>query len=425
MPVTLPQTAVAPGAMTARPARQSALRAFARVTRAVDRAIGRAIGPRRILAEARLPMHFVIMAPVIEELRRDRRLDVRVTSDGRPEMARTYAAAGLNDRVLARPRAAWQRFDLYMNGDPWYPAPLRRCGYRLNFFHGVAGKYDLDRGKPEAGLFDAYDRIAFVNADRMRRYLSGGLIAPEQAALVGYPKLDRLVNGAFDAASVRAAHGMDPARPTVLYGPTWSSASSLAIAGESIIATLLDLGLNVFAKLHDLCVDAAKGGDPDWPERLRRFERSGRFVLVSSADATPYLAASDLLVTDHSSIGFEFLALDRPLVVFDAPELPEAARINPEKIALLRSAADVVDSCEALSDAVSAALAEPSRLSAGRRRVTAQVFHQPGTATLRALDLVYSLLDLEPPSRATGARAAPAGRRCPTSSSARTPPSPV
>ena len=53
-----------------------------------------------------------------------------------------------------------------------------------------------------------------------------------------------------------------------------------------------------------------------------------------------------LVVTDHSSIGFEFCAADRPLVVFDAPGLIEAARINPDKVALLRSAATVVSSRE-------------------------------------------------------------------------------
>ena len=59
---------------------------------------------------------------------------------------------------------------------------------------------------------------------------------------------------------------------------------------------------------------------------------------VEDADASPLLAASDLMVTDHSTIGFEFCLLDRPLIVFDAPELIETARINPERVRELRSA---------------------------------------------------------------------------------------
>ena len=49
---------------------------------------------------------------------------------------------------------------------------------------------------------------------------------------------------------------------------------------------------------------------------------------IQFKDITPLLAAADLLVTDHSTVGFEFALLDRPLIVFDAPDLRAAARID-------------------------------------------------------------------------------------------------
>ena len=106
------------------------------------------------------------------------------------------------------------------------------------------------------------------------------------------------------------------------------------------------------------------------------------------------MLASDVMVTDHSSIGFEFCAADRPLVVFDAPGLVEAARINPEKVALLRSAATVVSSTGQLPDAIRDTLAAPHRRSVERRRAAEDVFFDPGTATERALRVVYELLSL-------------------------------
>ena len=63
--------------------------------------------------------------------------------------------------------------------------------------------------------------------------------------------------------------------------------------------------------------------------------------LVQDADASPWLHAADLLVTDHSSVGFEFMLLDRPIVVLDSPELIEHARVSPDKVSMLRSAAAV------------------------------------------------------------------------------------
>ena len=374
--------------------------AVSRRLRALDAAAGRLSGRRRVLLEARVPMEFIALRPVFERLRRDVRLDVRLTFDGRADLAETFAREGVAERVLSRAECEWQRFDLYLNADPWDPVPLRRCAARMSIFHGVAGKYDLDQPPREAQLFDAYDRVGFANSDRMQRYLSGRVIAPSQAVLVGYPKLDLLANRGIDPAAVLESLRLRGDRPIVLYAPTWSPASSLHLAGEAIIETLLSLDLNVIAKLHDNCFmpGAKYAGDIDWRARLRRFEISDRFALAPGVDSTPYLAAADLMVTDHSSIGFEFLMRDRPLIVYDAPELPRVARINPEKIALLRSAADVVLSVEELSGVVRAALATPERLRTRRKQVSDAIFHDPGRATDRTVAVIYDLIALTPPA---------------------------
>jgi hypothetical protein len=151
----------------------------------------------------------------------------------------------------------------------------------------------------------------------------------------------------------------------------------------------------VIAKLHDrsLDTDPRYSGGIDWRRRLARFS-GPHFLLATGGDSTPYVLASDVMVTDHSSIGFEFCAADRPLVVFDAPGLIEAARINPDKVALLRSAAAVVATTRELAEAIGAALAAPHLRSAERRRAADEVFFHAGTATERALRLVYELLSL-------------------------------
>ena len=246
--------------------------------------------------------------------------------------------------------------------------------------------------------FEYYDRIAFINRDRMSRYLEAGLVSPEQARLVGYPKLDRLAAGRIDGAAIRSELGLQSARPTALYAPTYSTASSLHLAGESIVRTLADAGLNVIVKLHDrsLDSDARYTGGIDWRARMAALESAGRIRHVETPDASPLMAAADIMVTDHSSVGFEFLVLDRPLVVFDAPDLPAAARINPEKIALLRSAATLVADVSALASTVHAELANPGRLRAQRSAVADEMFHDAGHATDRATALVRKLLDSAP-----------------------------
>ena len=374
------------------------LRHASRLVHSLDHALGRATGVRRVLVELRTPVYRAVLAPVYDILAALPDVDVAFTSEY-PDRIRPLVDAG---RFLTHREAEWRRFDLYMNADPWAAARLRRCAKRLNFFHGVAGKYDLD--KP-AGLpmgLEYYDRVAFINRDRMSRYLDAGLVTQRQAQLVGYPKLDRLAAGRIDGAAVRASLGLDNGRRTALYAPTYSTASSLHLAGEEIVGALADAGFNVIVKLHDrsLDTDARYTGGIDWRARIGALERDGRVRHVEGADASPLLAAADFMVTDHSSVGFEFLVLDRPLLVFDAPDLPSAARINPEKIALLRSAATVVTDVPALAAAARGLVEMPDRLSAERRRVAEAMFHDPGGATDRAVQLARELLENRAPAPA-------------------------
>lgn len=377
----------------------SVLRAVARGLRRADGAAGRLLGGRAVLVEVRTPMNLAVLRPVYEPLMADPRVRVRFTAVPRPDIARAFAELRLTPRVISRARAAWTRFDLYFNADPWEAVPLRRTARQLNFFHGVAGKYDLDCPRTLPLGFDRYDCVAFPNESRLSNYVAAGIVAPARAALVGYPKVDALVRDAGSARDGARELGLDPSRPTAIYAPTFSPASSLAQAGEAIVEALLQTGCNVIAKLHDrsLDPDPRYSGGENWRERLARFASPGRFLLAETGDSTPCLLASEVLVTDHSSIGFEACAADRPVIVFDAPGLIEAARINPEKVALLRSAATVVRRATELPEAVAEALRAPGRLSAERRRVAAEVFHRPGSATARALQIVYDLLELPPP----------------------------
>jgi hypothetical protein len=384
------------------------LRSITPALHRLDHALGR-LSPRRdVLVEIRTPVYHAVLGPIANAVAAWPGVQVWYTSES-PDRIKPLLPDG---RFLTHADVEWRRFDLYLNGDPWAPARLRRCARRVNFFHGVAGKYDLDQPSGLPLGFEHYDRVAFINRDRMLRYLRSDLVTAEQAVLVGYPKLDQLASGGFDGAAVRASLGLRPGRPTALYAPTYSAASSLHLAGEGIVRALAGAGLNVIVKLHDRSLDP----DPrytagiDWRARFSALEKelgSGTIRFVETSDASPLLAAADCTVTDHSSIGFEYLVLDRPLIVFDAPALPDAARINPEKIALLRSAATVVRTTDQLAGAAIRALENPVHLSAARRMVAGALFFDPGRATERAVELLRALV--QPGAGTMAARRLPQG----------------
>jgi hypothetical protein len=361
-------------------------------------------------------MNFAILAPVVERLNADPRIDLRFTSERPTDILAAASAAGVSFRIQPRQTMEWRRVDLCVTADSWDPIRLRRCLRRAHFFHGMAGKYDLDSPGHLPNGFNEFDRVAFVNADRMRRYLDTGVVKREAAVLVGYPKVDALVNGCFDAAAVHARLQLEAGRPTAIYAPTWSPASSLHIAGPEIVHSLANAGFNVIVKLHDRSLDPTDikySGGIDWRARFARICRPGCIALSEAADSSPLLAASDVMVTDHSSIGFEFYLLDRPLVIFDAPDLVAVARINPEKVALLRSAARVVRTADQVGPAAVEEVAHRAARSAARNAVVRDMFYEPGTATERALAMVYELLDVPAPrAREVAARDANPAESC-------------
>ena len=365
---------------------------------------------RRVLFEATSPMSLAVFRPVLELLQRDARVEVWFTaSDGAWQPAALFGAAGIRERVLPAAEAKWMKFDGYVNTDFWNMTWLPRRSRRVHLFHGVAGKYGLDAPTRIAPVVATFDRLMFPNRDRLRSYARAGLVDADsaRAALIGYPKVDCLVDGSLDRRMVLQGLGLDPSARTVLYAPTWSPDSSLNLAGEAIIASLARLGGNVIVKLHDRSydrTDRASGGI-DWRMRIERICRDFGVHVAQGYDASPYLFAADALVTDHSSVGFEFMLLDRPIVVVHCPRLLTSATVNPSKVAALWSAADVVDAVDTAA-AVRRALSEPHRHSRRRRELADDMFYGAGRASTRAADCIYSLLSL--PKSAMAVAPAPA-----------------
>jgi len=248
-----------------------------------------------------------------------------------------------------------------------------------------------------------WDRLFFINRRRLQNYVASGAIDRESPAirLVGMPKSDCLVDGSLTRDGVLEANRMDPARTTVMYAPTWTRFSSLNAMGEEVVRGLIDAGYRVLVKLHDNSLDRSviNSGGVDWVARLEPILSSGHGHLIRSGDASPWLVASDVLITDHSSIGFEYLLLDRPLIRIAMPELITGADIATDYVNLIAGAAATVEDAAGVVAAVAHAVANPAELSGARRALAAELFHQAGTATERAVNELYELMKLDAPVR--------------------------
>lgn len=363
--------------------------------RRLDREVGRRSGRRRVLVDARTPVNYTMIAPIHRAMATDPRVSFQFTASEEPHRMREIYQDFPGLHLIHPDRARRMRFDAYIASDfMWQPLPRGTC--RIQVFHGVAGKYGFDA--PTTSM-RVWDRLFFINERRMRNIVAAGALdeGSDAIRLVGMPKADCLVDGTFQRETVLAGLGLDPALPTVIYAPTRSPASSLNAMGLDLVRALKARPVNLIVKLHDRQRDLREpySGGVDWVAALAPL-LGPRTVQAPGADISPYLVASDLMITDHSSAGFEWLLRDRPLVRIHRPELLRTANIHPDYVALLASASDSVLTAEEAIAAVERGLADPGARSAERRAVAQELFYRPGEATRRSVEQLYDAISLDP-----------------------------
>ena len=296
--------------------------------------------------------------------------------DGAPSAATQDLLAGAEPAPLVVPRRSWPAVKAYLLAELVFHT------------HGLFTSPDPGARKVHVNLWhgDGPKRVDHVDPGRAGTcsYLVSGttLFGREKAAyfrvddprllVVGNPRIDQFDRPADDAALLRL--GLDPGRPLVLWMPTfrtatvagqhlWSDADRL-VAGElqrefsPVLAAARETGLQFVVKPHPLDADA--------------FERLGVSVLRDADLAAagcalyPLLARAAALVTDYSSVWTDYLALDRPVVLF----CPDLERYEAGRAFTVPSLYDVAPGPVArTSDALATVLRS---ISAGRDDHVAQ-----------------------------------------------------
>ncbi len=356
---------------------------------------------QRILLNAKTPMGAVCLLPLVSWLRRDHQLEMRFTSRWRgtrwrpgrllqtlPRSHRAYQGI----RPIPAPLASATRFDLYLSPDMTLTG-TRRTRTKIHLFHGVSFK-----GASISPKALVHDLLFLFGEYQRRRFVEKGIVEEGDPRLVviGWPKLDCLVDGSLSAEEVRGAMGLAAARPTVLYAPTWRG-TSLDTAGEAIVDAIADMDVNLLIKLHDHSLDRGLTRRR-WDRTLAAWRERPNVFIHTDPDICPALMAADLLVSDFSSAANEFTLLDRPIVHFDTPDLK--ARYSQKQIdhaMLERRPGPVTDRADALPELITHALAHPEEFSAERQALAADLFHCPGTAAHRAVAKIYEVLGCESP----------------------------
>lgn len=261
---------------------------------------------------------------------------------------------------------------IYLN--TWHGTPLKTLGASMK--QGVLEYENLARNFVQATHVASPNDLtdwALFEDHKISKY------ATAARRVIGSPRLDNFINGGDTFRNaLRQELGVDDDETLVLYAPTWRGGVS-------------DHGFDVARLVDDL---AAMSG----VESIRVFFRAHRLteklvselslpteLVPSHIDTSDLLSAVDVLVTDYSSIAFDYLTTRRP-TVFYVPDLDEyqSARglyIDPSTLPGI-----VCHNRDELTEAISRPQAAPSReYDAAIEKYAAL---EDGGAAVRAIDFM-------------------------------------
>ncbi|MYW64729.1 CDP-glycerol glycerophosphotransferase [Streptomyces sp. SID8379] len=227
----------------------------------------------------------------------------------------------------------------------WHGSAYKRMGHD-EIRHKTQNAPQREQLARAVGRFDKF----LVRSEHDVNTLARAYRIPEERLMrIGYPRNDRLVEargrdereGRFPRPALAAALGIPDHRTIVLYAPTFRGAP-----GGKQAQLLLDVRefAERFGDTHTLLVRAHYMETATLPVTA-----PGAVVDVSRHhDVSELLCLADVLVTDYSSIMFDYALLDRPIVHF-APDLDTYAAERGSYFDLrARAGGPVVDTQDAL-----------------------------------------------------------------------------
>lgn len=290
--------------------------------------------------------------------------------------------------------------DLFVTPDTFNGAPRSGCPV-VEIFHGLAGWGLVKSWCRDKTTFASFDHLFITGPrqDRLLALLAEQGVFPADRTIgmhhIGYPKTDILFQGQYSKRQVCEDLRLDQNRPLVLYAPTWEKEASLYTCGTDIMETLARSGVNVIVKLHSASYFSP--GEPeyqgvDWRERMQHFEREHPNVRnIMHPDANPYMVASDMMMTDVSGVGFEFLLIDKPIIYMRCPTFEKRYGLSPQQEEAYQVGA-VVDTIDQLGMAVDHAITNPSAKSPARREFARTLVYNAGRASDAAVATIKQIL---------------------------------
>lgn len=198
---------------------------------------------------------------------------------------------------------------IYIN--TWHGTPLKHMGFDVK--NNLKGSQNTMKNFLASDYMispNAHTTNIFKHAFKLDGLYSGEILE------MGYPRIDLTINTtAKEARKYLAEHLNLKKNPIILYCPTWRGKNvndpenTLLNIFEEIKLLNQKLPYQVLVKVHPFVYSKAK----EMPELKP-------YLVPDFLDTNQLMPAVDLMITDYSSIFFDFLVTDKP-IVFYVPDL--------------------------------------------------------------------------------------------------------
>ena len=176
-------------------------------------------------------------------------------------------------------------------------------GLKVQIFHGLCeekkGHYDI------TGFFDIYCTPGPQITEKFQE-----LALKHRNFIVretGWTKLDNFKKN-IKITAQKLEKGIDQDAKVILYAPTFSPKYKSSIELYESIKELQNCKYYWFVKFHDL--------ENKFVVEKYKTLKSDFFHIIDNIDIFNYMYLSDVLITDTSSVAYEFLPLDRPIITY-------------------------------------------------------------------------------------------------------------
>ena len=265
---------------------------------------------------------------------------------------------------------------------------LRDCGKLVFVGHGMISKGGFYTDSPLVRRENMADVIC-VPGPSHRDILRKNVFSP--IVVTGFIKSDTFFGPESDniRKQFRQRHSIPDGARVILFAPTFNEElSAIPCVGERI-GEFGDEHTIILIKLHTMT-------DVNWVKRYRELAaRNPSVRYIDDIDAAPALLASDVMISDVSSVVLEYMLLDKPVIVFNNPRMGEYPHLNHSDVEYrVRDACLQVGNMDELRVALDRCWADPGEFS-GKRLQYAEMYSygRDGRCSHRVAGTVRQLLE--------------------------------